>query len=378
MPAPHDIYLVPGFFGFTNLGRLRYFAHVREFLVQRSAALGFDARIHVVKTYPTSSLPARAALVLKAMAETINPGRGGTHLIGHSSGGLDIRLAVAPNIALPTDLDIERFAARVRTVTTVATPHYGTPVASFFTGLLGQKLLKILSLSTMYVLRFGRLPLAGLLQLGAVFARLDDLGVNSRLLDELFDLLLADFSVRRRRAVQTLFSHVAKDQALLMQVTPEGMDLFNASVRDRAGVRYGSVITQARRPSLGSTLSTGLDPAAQATHAVYHTLHRLAAQMRRAQLRALTPAQERALRHAYRTVPSVTANDGVVPTRSQGGGEIIHAAVADHLDVIGHFNDPSWTPPHYDWLATGSRFNVEEFEGLWSDVVRFIAGGGHR
>ena len=62
---------------------------------------------------------------------------------------------MAPDVRLPTALDHRRYTDRVRTVVTVSTPHYGTPVASFFTGLLGQKLLQVLSLSTIYILRFG-------------------------------------------------------------------------------------------------------------------------------------------------------------------------------------------------------------------------------
>ena len=370
----HHIYLVPGFFGFTNLGRLRYFAHVREFLTQRCAAMGLKTAIHVVKTVPTSSLPKRAARVLETMAESMHPGTGSVHLIGHSSGGLDARLAAAPNVSLPTALDVGRFAARIRTIISVATPHYGTPVASFFTGLLGQKLLRVVSLSTMYLLRFGHLPLSALLQLGAVFARLDTRGANSALLDELFGHLLEDFSIGRRRAVQALFREVARDQALLVQVAPEGMDLFNALACNRPGVRYGCVVTGAARPGIASTLTTGLDPSAQATHAIYGRLYRLAARTPRRRLPPLTEAQGRFLRHAYGTLPSLAANDGIVPTRSQLWGDIIHAAQADHLDVIGHFGDTSHVPPHIDWLATGSHFGKKEFDALWTDVVDYIVG----
>lgn len=35
-----DIYLVPGFFGFANLGRLTCFGHVRRILAVRVATLG--------------------------------------------------------------------------------------------------------------------------------------------------------------------------------------------------------------------------------------------------------------------------------------------------------------------------------------------------
>jgi hypothetical protein len=70
--STHRIYLVPGFLGFANLGRITYFGHVRRILAARFAALEVDARIHVVRTHPTTSLPRRASRV----AETIAGGRG--------------------------------------------------------------------------------------------------------------------------------------------------------------------------------------------------------------------------------------------------------------------------------------------------------------
>jgi len=365
------IYLVPGFFGFANLGELKYFGHVREFLLQRSAAAGLKVRVHVVKTHPTASLPVRAARLLETVAATART-RGDIHLIGHSSGGLDCRLVMAPEVRLPTTAD-RGYIDRVRSVITVSTPHYGTPVASFLTGLLGQKLLHVLSLSTIYVLRFGRLPIAVLLELGALFARLDDAGMNSALLDELFSKLLADFSLGRRRAVERLFREVAEDQGLLLQLTPEAMHLFNALAHDRSKVRYGSVITRAQPPSLRTTIAAGLDASAQATHAIYRAFYGLAARMPRTQLVLLSAPQARAVRRAYGSVPTLKANDGMVPTRSQIWGDVIHAAQADHLDVIGHFGAPSDRPPHFDWLATGSAFNQEKFEAVWSDVLAYIA-----
>ncbi len=74
-----------------------------------------------------------------------------------------------------------------------------------------------------------------------------------------------------------------------------------------------------------------------------------------------------------RTVPDRGATDGIVPTRSQVWGELIHAARGDHLDTVGHFDDPSHVPPHIDWLASGSKFRRPAFEALWSDVATFIA-----
>src|SRR5207249_694302 len=256
MRGRHHIYLVPGFFGFTNLGEIKYFAHVIDFLERRSRALGVRAEIHVVRTHPTASLPQRAVRVLETISETMGR-EGAVHVIGHWSGGPDARLLVAPGVSLPSAASVERVARRVATVITVATPHHGTPLASFFASLLGQRLLRFLSLWTVYVLRFGRLPISVVAKLGALFARLDDhVGLNSALLDQLFGQLLADFSPSRR-AVETFFAEVSKDQALLPQLTPEGMEVFNAATRDRPGVRYGSVVTRARPPGVRSTLAAG-------------------------------------------------------------------------------------------------------------------------
>jgi triacylglycerol lipase len=370
----HHVYLVSGFFGFANLGRITYFGHVRRILSERFAALGLEARIHIVRTPPTASLPARAARVAEAIAATARRGRGPLHLIGHSSGGLDVRLLTAPGVDLPTGADVARLAARVRTVVTVSTPHHGTPLASFFTTLRGQQLLQLLSLNTLYVLTFGHLPLSALLWMGSLFVRFGDLVANSELLDELFGRLLEDFSVGRRRAVRALLRDVVHDQALMLQLTPEAMEVFNASVLPRPGIRYGAVVAQAARPNLCSTLGVGLDPMAQLTHALYGVLNRLIAAAPERQAPRLAPAQIRALRRFYGATPSADANDGIVPTRSQTWGHVIHAAVADHLDVLGHFRDEAHDPPHVDWLVTGSGFDRRRFEALWGDVARFLVG----
>ena len=60
----HHVYLVPGFFGFANLGDLTYFGHVREFLLAAFARRGLTLHVDVVATRPTASLPRRAERVL--------------------------------------------------------------------------------------------------------------------------------------------------------------------------------------------------------------------------------------------------------------------------------------------------------------------------
>jgi hypothetical protein len=305
---------------------------------------------------------------------TAKRGAAPLHLIGHSSGGLDVRLLTAPGVALPTAIDVERLAARVRTVITVSTPHHGTPVASFFTTLRGQQLLQLLSLSTIYVLNFGYLPIAALLWMGSLLVRFGGVVANSALLDELFGRLLQDFTVGRRRAVRELLRDVVRDQALMLQLTPEAMEVFNASVLPRTGIRYGAVVSQGARPTLLSALHMGIDPAAQVTHALYGALYRLIAAAPGRVAPPLAPDQARALQSAYEELPSLDANDGIVPTLSQVWGHVVHTAVADHLDVLGHFRDAAHHPPHVDWLVSGSGFDRVRFEALWDDVAHFLVG----
>jgi hypothetical protein len=257
-------------------------------------------------------------------------------------------------------------------VVTVATPHRGTPLAAFFATLRGQRLLQLLSLATMHLLHYGDLPLAALLRSAGKLSGRGGLALESALLDELFARLLADFSVGRRRAVRSLLREVGRDQALLLQLTPEAMAVFDAAVSAPPGLRHGSVVTWARRPSLRSQIATGLDPAGQVSRTLYGALHRLAAAAPRRSVAPLAPAHAAALRRAYGVEPDAGASDGIVPTRSQPYGRVLAAVRADHLDVLGHFSDPSADPPRVDWLATGTGFDRRGFDQVWSRIARFL------
>jgi hypothetical protein len=376
VPRPHHVLLVPGFFGFANLGDFAYFAHVRDLLREVGPGLGIDGEIRPLATAPTATLSRRAALLAEGISALLDEHGGEVTVVGHSSGGLDARLLVSPDVSLPTGADVPRAARAVRSVVTIATPHHGTPLANFFGNLLGQQLLRLLSLTTMYSLRAGRLPLGAVLRLAGLLRRP---GSRPRgVLDQLFVQLLADFTAERRRLIERFFESLGDDQDLVAQITPAGMDVFNASTDDRPGVRYGCVVTRARPPGLRSALRAGLDPYAQATHAMYVGLYRIAAGTAYGKEAPLTLLQAAPLRLAYGRIPDARANDGIVPTRSQIHGEIIRAVWADHHDVIGHFSLPTHVPPHFDWLASGTGFTRGQFEELWRTVAGWIALGRSR
>ena len=369
----HHLFLIPGFFGFTQFGDLRYFAHVIGVLEAVFRARRIPVKIHVAETRPTASIRHRGRRLLEHMTKAAD-GDGPIYLIGHSTGGLDARLVISPGVDLATALPVDEVVDRVRAVVTVSTPHRGTPLASFFASLPSQRLLRLLSLGSIYVLRHGRIPLGVALKAVDLIGRFDNgQGVAKSVLDGLFDQLLRDFSPERQAALHAFFDDMARDQSAIPQLTPEGVEILNTTLLPRPGVRCGSVVSGARLPSrLRMIFDLGFDANAQALHTLYRWLHRQASPGSGAQSTPISSADADILSAAFGFVPGRDITDGVVPTRAQLWGEIIHVTWADHLDAIGHFADTKHVPPHYDWLPSGSAFDRRRFEALWSDVGRFI------
>lgn len=368
---PHYIYLIPGFFGFADLGGITYFHHVREILEDLFADTDIKPIIHTVDTYPTASIRKRAHLLYEQIVDTALTLDAPIHLIGHSTGGLDARLLVTPAASLLNDVNTEPFANRVKSVTTISTPHLGTPIASFFNSLLGQNLLYMMSVGTIYAMKFGRLPMAAMFKLVGLLSKADDhLGFEDNILDQFYKHLFAEFNDEHAEAVSLFLESIRTEQSLLGQLTPGGIDLLNAAAEDRKSTRYGCVVTQGCPASLDSVKRIGFDPYKQASHVMYMFLWKLVSRV--PDYPNLSSSDFKFLVNAYGDAPQLGANDGMVPTRSQLHGELIHATWADHLDVCGHFSAPINDPPHIDWIASGSNFSLEKFNALWVDVVDFI------
>jgi triacylglycerol lipase len=371
MATRQHVLLIPGFFGFANLGDFAYFAHVRDYFATHMRRRGIEGDVRVVQTFPTASLHRRATRVLETMAEISDGSDDVVHLVGHSSGGLDARLVTAPEVQLPTTLDVDKYARKVRTVVTLSSPHRGSPLATFLASVLGAQILRLISLVTIYTLRTGRVPIAAVFQLVRLLSLRRLPIAAGTLLNNVFRDLLSDFSAERRQALDDFFVTVGDDQALLSEVTPTGMELFNHSVFDRPGVRYGSVVTCSRPPGVRSVVAVGLSPFRQATLALFAALHRMTARVPQAPV-AMTAAQGLALKGAFGRLPGPRDNDGFVPTLSQVWGNVIHAAWGDHLDAIGHFYLPTHVPPHFDWLNSGANFTLRDFQRMWRDVARYV------
>ena len=375
---PHHVVLVPGFFGFGSLGELTYFVGVKAALEREFARLSLNVEVAVVPTLPTASIRHRAARVSETLAAVARARPGPIHIVGHSTGGLDARLAIAPTSSLPTRNKFHDHE-RLRTLVTICTPHFGTPLASAFGSAAGYPLLKLMAALSTLLLRHGYVPLRLALRLASFVVKADDvLGFDKTVADQFFRDVIADFSPERRAELVAFIEGVSSDQSLIFQLTPAGCDLLNASTADPDNLRYGSVVCRARPPAWSNLLHFKHNPYAQSMHALYALLHQLASHANDKHFPPPVPEQRAVLTRAFGQFPERSWSDGIVPTLSQIWGEVIHATTADHLDVVGHYGAARPGKPTTDWLPTRSGFDDHAFDELWGDVARFITEEAHQ
>jgi triacylglycerol esterase/lipase EstA (alpha/beta hydrolase family) len=374
----HRVYLAPGMFGFGRLASYDYFAHVERALEARLADDGSTSEFHVLEVPPTASVRRRAARLADLVARTSREDDGPIHLVGHSTGGLDARLVASPSAHLPVEDDALRWMPRLRTVTMMNTPHYGTPLASFFATVSGQRMLYALSALTFVGLTFGAPPLAAASALIGLFGRVDSLiGLEVRVIDRSVDAILRVLDDARSREVRLYLDAIKQDQGAVIQVTPEAMDLFQAGVENRPGVFYQSTASMAPPPSASSWVRSIGRPWTVLSSTLFTTLHQITARYDERYPCAASNAGEQAetaLVRAFGRAPGARANDGVVPIRSQIWGDLVWAGLADHLDVLGHFRGEPEAHDrgrHVDWLTSGSGFDRGAFESL---MVAFARG----
>ncbi len=371
MATQHRVYLIPGFFGFTQMGdketeRIAYFQNVPQLLQQRFRARGIDAQVHAVASSPTSGLEARALDVFREMARTANEDDAQLHLVGHSTGGLDARSVVSPRMAR----EAPDFVKRVRSVVSISTPHYGTPLASFFhQDGVGKTLLRYLWLFTFFTLHRKVMPLRTALLQACYWLvlRSEEAKLPPNFFNQVFRLT-SDLSDREREELIHFFSQVGENQALIQDLMPASTRAFNANTADREDVRYGCVVTGAPPPKLPLPPLPTPDTL---LYGIFCFLYgKSAPQSPELQLPPFTAAQTQALQDVLgRNFES--RSDGIVPSRAQVWGQVLHVANADHMDVIGHFDQ---SPDHISWLKSGSHFQEPQFQAMWERIIDFTVG----
>jgi hypothetical protein len=354
------IYLTPGLFGFARVASFNYFEHLIKALESRYAAQGRKVAVSVCEVHPTASIRRRAVTLAEMIHETTGQETGPIHIIGHSTGGLDARLLASPCAQLGLDPSKLAWLERLRSITTMNTPHHGTPLAAFFATVSGQRLLYATSALTVTALKLGAPPLAATSALVGAFGRVELRGLELGLVDRFAESVIRVLDDAASRDLRRFLALLRDDSGAIVQLMPEAMDLFHGAVADRPGVRYQSVASYAPRNGAAQWLSSLRSPWSILSSAIFTALYNVTAR-HDPRYPCVGPTAERDLRRVLGEAPPLTASDGVVPLYSQVWGELVWAGKADHLDVVGHFPGPGG---HNDWMTSGSRFNRARFDTM--------------
>lgn len=271
--GPYPVVLVHGFFGFdtfAGLEAVRYFNGVQDYL----AARGEHVYTPAIDPFNDSQHRAERLLehITRIQRET---GASKVNLIGHSQGGLDARVVAHDRPDL------------VASVTTIGTPHFGTPIADILAA-----------------------PFPG------------DLLVRP----------VVDFFVKV--TLKPLWKEISSETSFSRQVaqlSSWGMRRFNEEITDAPGIPYFSI---AGRSS--DRLATRECQSADAPDFIT----RYARQGDR--LDPLLTSPE------FIVHEGGLANDGFVRVRDAKWGKFLGCIPADHFDEVGHLFDDT-TPDGRHW-----------------------------
>jgi steroid delta-isomerase-like uncharacterized protein len=439
------IVLVPGFGGFDALGDLHYYAGVtpvfRRWRAEESADLRVAGSIlHYFDNLPTASVAVRAERLRRYFAKRIARNEiqpdDTIALVGHSTGGLDIRLllwnlATKPDEVCRIDGDAGNACAvrnqdmlnQVRRVVFLSVPQSGTNIADWVRSYEGPRRLITDSLGTAFetsrLQRDGRLRrwvtghLAALADADLLRAAEDAVRESD---ESQFAKVPADAaSAREAFALLWLWTrNIAADFSAindLVSMHPDGKQAREARQNqekanwDKQGITTRSYATVGKCPYNAEVLRRqGRWDLAR------YLLSREAWLSQTGR-----PETDRIYRYSYRACaggPFKTAtgvntatvfgttktrtiedweNDGIVNTASMlwPNGTETQLVDADHGDIIGHYKlvevprygadassateRPGRRYHTYDFLKSGSGFGDKEFSQIWRDALAFCA-----
>lgn len=362
------VVLIPGFFGFGRLGNFYYFADRVAACLRGGAenAFGKPTPAMGLATVPAGSLAERQQFLLRqlALVDRVLGRPARYHLVGHSAGGVDAELlrAESPLGTKPwTELDPHQVRARITTITTIASPHYGTYLAdSGVVGLLRNPLEHLKSVP----------------EASAVALQLAKLAVERPVVHEALIAGVQGWSDSARFLMSLL-----SDEKLLGDLRPEAMER-----------------TRRERPPVLKVPVTCLVTAVPDTPVVeedkerkpddfFAWLQKLTGHVRgtpsaaaEANLQELRAYGGPIVRNPKAQVPpfELRTSDGVVNSMSQilrtAGARLGGVILADHGDVIGHYDrqDPLTHGTHINdgIFRSGSGFGDDQFFALYGEVAR--------
>lgn len=420
MSSRAHIVLVPGFAGFDALGQIQYYAGTTDvFREWLDTSTPQNAVLHYFDNLPSGKVKTRAKRLRKFLAKRVTRNdfqRGDSiALVGHSTGGLDIRQLIAdlsadPSAPLFVDshapareggpskasthppITAGQLLAQIERVVFISTPHFGSTLADN----IAQR-----TFAARAAIHFGRVAL----KLARVVPRFA--------IDRVNDLVKLDAGLAMFDAVREAdprnFRGDASGEADALEAYAQLLLFLSHMVSDFGVI--GDLVTERRVDEMPwpSTIATrsyasvSHRPSKQdepgTTDAIYRAVYFLAtrgpfrasaASPRPAGFVATPGADWLSTEHALGEVAlDDAASDGVVNTRSMywrhGGPTKLVAA--DHGDIIGHYRlapvgpDKDGRPPRgrrhdgYDFFKSGTQFGERTFRHLWQEIFTFCARG---
>jgi len=439
------IVLVPGFAGFDALGQLEYYAGITPLFQRWKKLRGRDDRdlaIHYFDNLPTAGVVTRAARLRSYLVKRIARGefvRGdGIVLVGHSTGGLDIRrllweLNKAPSQTYPVDgatakgpfvrgSDVLRL---IHKVVFLSVPQWGTNIADWVRSHKFGRELVVADLRVSFTA--SQVPLLESLQQAIVncASKSTDIGVVGAIRDALAEAE-ADTSndatqianaQEANSELQLWLRHIATDFHAIDDLASQSPTAdserpahFNAERRKEETAFWGAAGMETR-----SYATVGARPfrfAAGEPAPLWDLLNPLTYPELTARQRP-SPKTDVVYDYAYRAcaggpfvhpnphdLPAPRAfvvnaktpdelelwdNDGIVNTASMlwPDGNETRLVTADHMDIVGHFKpvreaskDSLRKFQAYDLLASDSGFEEVTFEKVWNEIFDFCVAGG--
>lgn len=444
--ARRHVVLVPGFGGFDALGQVEYYAGItRLFQGWKPEIPGFDPLVlHYFDNLPTAAVVTRAARLRRYLAKRIARGeiRKGDKvtLVGHSTGGLDIRQLIwglhrsqhpSPAVDGGRDVAAEEILGCLDGVVFLSTPQWGTNLADWVRerALLRKtaiaELRMALAGSQAYLL--DRIELA-FMSAGAALTRADILLALRDAVTEANDRLCGHDPTRIAAAQEAAsmlalyLRHMATDFHVIDDLATQPYDgakspaQFKEDERrvelewwDKLGLRTLSYATAGGRPFCFSSPSKCPAPTFELTNLFdFPEL---------AQGSGLSACTDISYRLCYRacaggplrwpigagTISRVLGpapplplelwdNDGIVNTVSMlwPRGETV-LVQADHLDIVGHYrlrfatresaengSEAPRTYRSYDSLRSKPLLAEATFEDVWAEIFSFCAEQPYR
>ncbi len=166
--------LVHGLLGFGTIGprrNLEYFRGVMRHLENNRDVMRGKAKVYVADVDPLDTIPSRAIQLRDFIQGRIYDHRRKkfryerVNVVAHSMGGLDARYMIS-NLSLDVG-DRSPMADRVASLTTIGTPHLGTPFADFMMEMpVGQRLIQWTNLYSINIGAFEQLTVNFLVKEG--------------------------------------------------------------------------------------------------------------------------------------------------------------------------------------------------------------------